>query len=226
MTTTLITGANRGIGLELVRGVLASGHSVIGTARDPDAASALRETGARVEALDASDEGSVQALAGRLAGEPIDVLINNAGVFPDRDQGFETLDAAAMTACFATNTVGPLLVTRALLPNLLTGGAKKVVHITSTMGSLEQARSATKNHAYRASKAALNMVTVLMANELRDRGVVCVAVHPGWVQTDMGGAEAHLTPAQSASDILALAERVTMEDTGSFRSHDGAVLPW
>lgn len=226
MPTTLITGANRGIGLELARLALADGHTVIGTARDPGAAAELREAGARVERLDASDETSVRAMAGRLGGEPIDLLINNAGVFPDHGLGFEELDADAMTAALRTNVVGPVMVTRVLVPNLIAGGAKRVVHISSTMGSLANARTATKNHAYRASKAALNMVTVLIANELRERAICCVAVHPGWVRTDMGGPNAELTPERSAGDMLGLAGRLTMAETGAFLSHTGEPIAW
>ncbi|MEM7755737.1 MAG: SDR family oxidoreductase [Planctomycetota bacterium] len=226
MPTTLITGANRGIGLELARLSLADGRTVIGTARDPDSAGDLRASGARVEQVDTSDEASVRALAERLDGEPIDLVINNAAIFPDNGLGFEELDADAMTAALRTNVVGPLMVTRALVPNLVAGGAKRVVHITSTMGSLAHAQRATKNHAYRASKAALNMVTVLMANELRDRAICCVAVHPGWVRTDMGGRDAELSPERSAGDILGLAGRLTMADTGGFLNHTGEALPW
>lgn len=176
--------------------------------------------------MDASDEASVRAFADRLTGEPIDLLINNAGVFPDRDLGFEELDADAMTACLRTNVVGPLMVTRALVPNLMAGEGRRVVHISSSMGSLTNAEGRSKNHAYRASKAGLNMVTVLMANELRERGVCCVAVHPGWVRTDMGGAEAALSPAESARDILGLAAGLTMDDSGRFLSHTGDAIPW
>ncbi len=226
MPTTLITGANRGIGLELARQSIAQGRAVIGTARNPDAATELRGLGAQVEQLDAADEESAKKLAERLAGKPIDLLINNAGTFPDNGKGFEELDAAAMNACFATNATGPLLVTRALLPNLFAGGEKKIINISSTMGSLDGASSATKNIAYRASKAALNMVNLLIANELKDRGVVSAAVHPGWVQTDMGGADAHLTPEKSATDILSLAKRLAMGDTGRFLSHDGSTIAW
>ena len=226
MPTTLITGANRGIGLELARLSLADGHTVIGTARDPDAATGLRESGARVEQVDTGDEASVSALGDRLHGEPIDLVINNAAVFPDNGLGFEELDAEAMNACLRTNVIGPMLVTRTLVPNLVAGEAKRVVHITSTMGSLAHAQQATKNHAYRASKAALNMVTVLMANELRNRSICCVAVHPGWVRTDMGGRDAELSPERSAGDILGLAGRLTIADSGRYLNHTGEPIPW
>ncbi|MEM1185334.1 MAG: SDR family oxidoreductase [Planctomycetota bacterium] len=225
MPTTLITGANRGIGLELAKQAMADGP-VIGTARDPKAAQHLIDAGVRVVELDAADEASIKALAVAVGDEPIDLLINNAGVFPDNGKTFEDLDLETMTGCLRTNVAGPIGVTRSLLPNLLRSEHPKVVHVSSTMGSLELAQEATKNHAYRASKAALNMVTVLMANELRERGVCCVCVHPGWVQTDMGGAKAALTPEQSARDILGLAHRLGMAESGSFLRHDGEALPW
>lgn len=226
MATYLITGANRGIGLELARQLAGSGHDVIGTARDPSGAAELAGI-AKVEACDVGDEDSVRALAKRLSGVPVDVLVNNAGVFPDRHKGLMEFDAESAVACLRVNTVGPLVVSRAVLENLEAGAGKLIVNISSTMGCLAQVGEQTQaNFAYRGSKAALNMVTLLTANELRDRGIACVSHHPGWVKTDMGGANAQLTTEQSASTMIAAWAKLTMAETGRFLDTDGSKLPW
>ena len=229
MTTTLITGANRGLGLEFARQLTRAGQTVIGTARDPGAAADLRATGARVEQLDAADEESASALAERLAGEPIDVLINNAGVFPDHGAGsfLQTTGDQLLTG-YRVNVLGPLFVTRALLPHIERSDRRLVVQITSEMGSIAGARSsnARGNLAYRSSKSALNMVNALMAPELADRRVTSIVLHPGWVKTDMGGSNAPLTPDAAIGSMLALIDRLTPDDAGKFFSYNGSELPW
>lgn len=227
--TILITGANRGIGLALARHAAGRGHTVIGTARNPGKAADLKGVkGVRVEQFDADSDTSAKALAVALDGTPIDILINNAGVSPADSGDFAAFDPDAYAACLRTNSIGPLLVTRALLPNLLASERKLVVHISSQMGSLAGVAEGgnTGNLAYHSSKAALNMANILIANTLKPRGVACVAVHPGWVQTDMGGPNAHLTPDQSASAMLDTIDRLTIADTGRFLRYDGSPLPW
>lgn len=227
MGTYLITGANRGIGLELARRLCAD-HDVIGTARDPSGAEELLSLGVRVEALDVGDVSSIEALGGRLGGVAIDVLINNAGVFVDKHAGLMELTAEELSRSFAVNAAGPVFVTRALLPRLESGGRKLVVNITSEMGSVGRAGAsgAGGHFAYRASKAALNMHTALLASALRSRGVTVVGFHPGWVRTDMGGADARLTPGESVSRMLAAFERVEASDSGGFFDPDGEPLPF
>ncbi|MCC5823351.1 MAG: SDR family oxidoreductase [Phycisphaerales bacterium] len=232
-TTILITGANRGIGLALARHAAQRGHTVIGTARDPGKADELRAVsgpagGVRIERLDADSDESCKALAKALAGTPIDILINNAGVSPDGSKDLATFDPGAYLACLRTNSVGPLLVTRALLPNVEASRRKLVVQISSIMGSLTNAvdQGWTGNLAYHSSKSALNMANTLIANQLKDKGVACVGVHPGWVQTDMGGPNAHLTPDASASSILDTVDSLGIEDAGKFLNYDGKPLPW
>ncbi|MEM9372252.1 MAG: SDR family oxidoreductase [Planctomycetota bacterium] len=229
MTTTyLITGANRGIGLALARAAASQGHRVIGTARDPGSADELGAVTSRIEQLDADSDGSCRALAARLDSEPIDVLINNAGISPERSGRLADFDPEAYLACLRTNSVGPLLVTRALLPNLDAGRKKVVVHISSQMGSLgDAARDGnTGSLAYRSSKSALNMAGLLIANELKPRGIACVMMHPGWVRTDMGGSQAPLGPEESASRMLATIATLGAADGGRFMRYDGADLAW
>ncbi len=227
-TTWLITGANRGIGLALARLLLARGDTVIGTARDPQRADDLRRAGAHVEALDVADEASAVALAQRLAGRPIDVLINNAGVFPDRDADLAGVQVENLVSTFRTNAAGPFAVTRALLPMLRAGRRKLVANMSSTLGSIAKAAesNAAGYFAYNSSKAALNMLTVLLANRLRGEGIAVVTMHPGWVKTDMGGAGAPLQPDDSAAGLIRVLDGLTIADSGRYLVHDGSSLPW
>jgi NAD(P)-dependent dehydrogenase (short-subunit alcohol dehydrogenase family) len=226
--TYLITGANRGIGLALAQAAAAQGHRVIGTARNPDAAADLRATADRIEQLDADSDDSCRALAIVLKNEPIDVLINNAGISPKGAGNFMAFDPEAYLQCLRTNSVGPLLVTRALLPNLENGTKKLIVQISSQMGSLgDVVRDGnTGGLAYRSSKSALNMASLLIANELRPKGIACVIMHPGWVRTDMGGPEAHLGPSESADAILSTIGGMTLADSGRYVRFDGGAIDW
>jgi NAD(P)-dependent dehydrogenase (short-subunit alcohol dehydrogenase family) len=229
MPTYLITGANRGIGLELTRQLTTRGDTVIGAARDPDGASDLRTLTDRVEQLDTADEDSILALADRLAAEPIDVLINNAGVFLDgRAQSSEGTTAQQMLDTYRVNVVGPFLLTRALAPNLERGQRKLAIQTSSNLGSISAAirERRTGWTAYCASKAALNMVSVLMDNELRSRGVASVAIHPGWVKTDMGGEGADLERTDAAAMIIKTIDSLTPEGDRRFVRYDGEPMDW
>lgn len=223
--TVLITGANRGLGLEFARQYSAAGWKVIGTARKPEKAKDLEALGVRVMQLDVADAGSVAALASALEGKAIDLLINNAGMM-DRDaNSIEELDFDSVARVLAVNTIGPMRVTRALLPHLRRGATKQIVHITSELGSIE-GNSFGRFYGYRESKAALNMFNRSLAVELADEGFTCVVMSPGWVQTDMGGAEAPLTPEASISGMRSVIAGFTASDNGSYRNYDGAVVPW
>ncbi len=220
----LITGANRGLGLELARQYGEAGWHVIGTARKPDAAAELRDTGARILQLDVTDADSVASMATELDGQPIDLLINNAGVL-DRNSAFPEVDIDTVEWILDVNVLGPMRVTQALLPNLSAGDRKTIVGISSGLGSLAQNQSGGL-YGYRESKVALNMFTLSLANELRDDGFIVIAMNPGWVQTDMGGENAALTPEQSISGIRSVIDSLTPEDTGTFRVHNGGTNPW
>jgi len=226
--TILITGANRGIGLALAKEAAARGDRVIGTARAPGSADELRPVADRVEPLDADSDGSCRLLAASLGSEPVDILINNAGISPKRSGQLADFDPEAYLQCLRTNSVGPLLVTRALLPNLEAGRKKLIVQISSQMGSLgDVARDGnTGGLAYRSSKSALNMASLLVANELKPRGIACVVMHPGWVRTDMGGPEAHLGPEESARAMLDTISGMSLADSGRYVRYNGEPIAW
>ena len=222
--TVLVTGANRGIGLELARQYANDGWQVIGTARRPDAADDLRELDVRIVQLDVTDPDSVARLAEELADQSIDVLINNAGIL-SMQRSIKDIDFDEFNRLMAVNTVGPIRVTQALLPNLQAGEIKKVINVSSVAGSITQNTSGGV-YGYRESKAALNMFTRSLSAELKADGFVCIVIHPGWVQTDMGGASAPVTVSSSASGIRNVIENLAAEDTGTYWTFDGQHLPW
>ena len=220
----LVTGANRGLGLEFVKQLQGMGYEVIGTARNPNKATDLKATGARVEQLDVADQASVASLATRLMGVPVDILINNAGMLNREDSTLDTLDFEVMERSFQVNSLGPLRVTQALLPNLKAGQRKTIVSITSRLGSIELSTGGL--YSYRTSKTALNQINKIISTELAPQGFTCVVMHPGWVRTDMGGANATLAKAESISSMLKVIEYLTIESTGKFFNYDGEELPW
>ena len=222
--TVLVTGANRGLGLEFVKQLQMEGYKVIGTARKPDSASELKATGARVEQLDVANQSSVDALANTLKGVAIDILINNAGMANRVDSSLDTLDFDAMERTFQVNSVGPLRVIQALLPNLEAGQKKTIVNITSRLGSIELSTGGL--YSYRTSKTALNQINKIVSVELAPRGFTSIVMHPGWVKTDMGGAEAPVAIPDSISGMLKVIDGLSVDKTGKFFNFDGEELPW
>lgn len=220
----LVTGANRGIGLEFVQQLQANGYEVIGTARNPAKATELQATGARVEQLDVTDQASVDSLAERLNGIAIDILINNAGMLNRGDSTLDTLDFDVMERSFQVNSLGPLRVTQALLPNLNAGEGKTIVNITSRLASIELSTGGL--YSYRASKTALNQINKIVSSELASEGYTSIVMHPGWVRTDMGGASATLSTSESVSGMLKVIKGLTTESNGKFFNYDGEPLPW
>ncbi len=220
----LITGANRGLGLEFARQFHAAGYEVIATARKPEAADELNALGVRVEQLDVADASSVARLAERLGAMPLDILINNAGIggAPKR---IGEVDIKAIERIIAVNTLGPIRVTQAVIGNLRGGEQKIIVNITSLMGSIER-NTRGIGYGYRESKAALNMFTRSLANELKDEQFRCITMSPGWVKTDMGGPSARLTPAESIAGMIKVIGGLTADDSGEFFTHNGDRLPW
>jgi NAD(P)-dependent dehydrogenase (short-subunit alcohol dehydrogenase family) len=222
--TVFITGANRGLGLEFARQFSAAGWNVIGTSRRPDEAAELKALGVRMLQLDVADQASVDRLESDLGKQAVDLLINNAGIFP-RVSTLAEVDFNDVSRTFAVNTLGPMRVTRALLPNLRLGAAKVIVNITSGLGSIADNESG-RYYGYRESKAALNMFTRSLAAELSDEGFTVIVMSPGWVQTDMGGPNATLEPSQSIAGMRAVIDRLTPAENGTFWSYDGSRLPW
>ncbi len=222
--TVLITGANRGLGLEFARQFHKAGYQVIATARKPDAADKLNGLGVRVEQLDVADAASVSGLAERLGGQSIDILINNAGITA-RIRSLEDVDFSTIERIIQVNTLGPMRVTQALLGGLRKGDRKIIVNITSSMGSIER-NTRGGGYGYRESKAALNMFTRTIAAELRPEGFRCITMSPGWVKTDMGGPNARLTPAESIAGMIKVIDGLTAQDSGEFFNHNGERMPW
>lgn len=227
MPTLLVTGANRGLGLEFVRQYAALGWDVIACSRKPDAL-ALREAGgARTEihALDVADFAAVSALAAALSGRRIDVLVNNAGVAGVEAGTFGAVDAAVWEATFRVNALAPLKVAEAFVGHVAASGQKKLVAISSRLGSIGL-NDRGGLYAYRASKAALNMAWKSLSVDLNARGVICAVLHPGWVQTDMGGSAAPVTPPQSVAGMVKQIAALSPADSGAFVNYDGARVEW
>lgn len=226
MTTILITGTNRGIGLQLARQALGKGWTVYGSARsavtDPDA-HICAHANFHDLVFDVTDHAAVRAAAAGISG-PIDILINNAGVIgPDR-QSTGQMDFAGFARTLAVNTMAPLAVTQAFLPHLRRSDNGRVLSMSSRMGSMSHASS--DRIAYRASKAGLNKVMQGLATDLKPLGIAVATLHPGWVRTDMGGAGAAVAPEDSAGGILKIAEELTLATTGRFLNWDGEPLEW
>lgn len=217
MPTALITGAARGLGLEFVRQYRAAGWDVIATARE--AGGELADLGATVVSLDMTD---FAAIAGFAFDRPLDLLIANAGIATP-GEAKTAGDGAGWIDTFRVNTIAPVLLAQALMPRLAEAKGKAVA-ITSQMGSI--ADSSTGWIPYRASKAALNMAWHVLANEKGGNGVTLAVLNPGWVQTDMGGAGASITPEESISDLRRTIEGLKPEQSGGFFDRDGSTLPW
>lgn len=222
MPTILITGAARGLGLEFARQYAAQGWRVIATVRDPLAGKAVSDAGAEVYVADVSDPGSIERLKGALSGIALDVVLNNAGVYGE-NQSFGTVDPQGFLRVMTTNVLGPLKMAEAFADQLT--GPKIIASVSSMMGSIAENTSGNF-YAYRASKAALNMVMKTMALDLKDRGVTAIALSPGWVRTDMGGPNAPLDAPTAIAGMRAVLDRVSLADSGKFFHFDGRELPW
>ncbi len=231
MATILITGANRGLGLAFCAQYAAEGWQVIATCRAPDAAAELQQLASHyanlsLVALNVEDFAQVSALAETLSAQPIDVLLNNAGVYGDeRGQGFGHLDYQAWSRVLTVNTLAPVKMTEAFLPHLQRGQHKLVVSISSLMGSMTDNTSGG-SILYRSSKAALNAAMRSLSIELKAQGIGVLILHPGWVKTDMGGPNAPLDIPTSVSGMRAVIAHFTLQQTGQFLKYDGSVLPW
>ena len=231
MPTTLVTGANRGLGLEFARQYAAEGWQVIAACRAPKGAKELQQIAAasggriRILEMDVTDAASVRAAAAGLKGEVIDLLLNNAGVGGPPGQQLGKLDYAGWARVLDTNTLGPMRVVEAFLENVANSHLKQVVTITSGMGSIEDNTSGGR-YAYRSSKAAVNMVMKSLSVDLAPRGITCVVMNPGWVRTDMGGASGTLSPAESIQSLRSVIAALRPEDSGKFLNYTGKPYPW
>ncbi|MFZ2404077.1 MAG: SDR family oxidoreductase [Methylobacter sp.] len=231
MATVLITGANRGLGLEFCRQYAEQGWHVIACSRNPDDAFDLNKLAGRhpdiqLEQLDVSEFEQIDALSGRLADLSIDVLINNAGIYADnKNNGFGHLDYQAWTQSLLVNTEAPVKMAEAFLPQIKQSDKKLVVNISSLMGSITDNNSGGSIF-YRTSKAALNAAMKSLAVDLKDQSVGVLIFHPGWVITDMGGPNARINAAESITGMRALIENFSLDQSGSFLKYDGTPMPW
>lgn len=225
MPAVLITGAARGLGLDFVRQYAAKGWTVHACARDPGAA-ALKAIKGEVlcHKLDVTDYESVAALAKTLSGEAIDVLINNAGVAGREAGVLGSIDPAVWRDTFEINALAPLMMAEAFVEHVARSKDRKMIAISSRLGSI--GLNDGGRYAYRASKAALNMQWTSLAKDTAGKGLICVVLHPGWVQTDMGGTAATLAIEQSVPAMVKVIDGLKSADTGRFFNYDGSGIVW
>lgn len=228
----LITGANRGIGLEFTRHILRRGERVFATCRKPTTATSLHDLSSdyrslvSIVQLDVSDPASIDAsfeTVNELT-DALDLLVNNAGIQLSDDH-LGTLKMDEMLHTFAVNSIGPMLVCQRYLDLLQAGESPRIVNISSWRGSLAWYED-RRFYTYSASKAALNMMTKRLAVETQAMGIIAVMIHPGWVMTDMGGPRAQITQDESVSGMLRVIDNLSIEDNGRFLGWDGKEVPW
>ena len=227
----LITGASRGIGLEMVRYGMDQGWDVLACCRNPQQAENLLSmaqlSNGRVSVFlaDMSELATLQALAYELRHEAIDMLINNAGVYGSDKNRFGQVDAYDWLETFKVNTIAPMKMSELFVEQLCMGQSKIIACMSSKMGSMDDNTSGG-SYIYRSSKAALNAVVKSMSLDLADKGIKCVALHPGWVKTDMGGPNAEISSKESVSQMFNTLLNLEAEDSGRFIDIDGADIPW
>ncbi|MBI1422305.1 MAG: SDR family NAD(P)-dependent oxidoreductase [Gammaproteobacteria bacterium] len=232
MSSILITGSNRGIGLEWARQYAEIGWRVYATCRLPEQADALKQlaqqhTNLSVHRLDVTHPEEILALAGELQTQALDILVNNAGVYFERwgKDKLGGIDYAAWLHTYDVNVLGAMRVTEALRTSLARGKQRLVVMTTSHMGSIADI-AGPNDYAYRSSKAALNATVTGLVHELRPLGIGILLVHPGWVRTRMGGNSGRFTVSESVNNMRELVENFKLRDSGRFYRYDGAIIPW
>lgn len=223
--TILITGANRGIGLALAAKFHQQGYKVIATARKPEKAQALNKLGVQVEQLDITDQDNVNALAKKLTGQSIDILLNNAGIGGHSSKDFADLKIERLGHVFEVNSLGALRVTQALLSNVEKSPKKLIVSISSRMGSIEE-NNRGGTIGYRASKSALNSFNKSLSVEFASQGFAFVVLHPGWVRTDMTSDNATYSTEESANYLYQLISKLDKKDNGKFYDLLGKPVAW
>lgn len=236
MSTILITGANRGLGLEFSRQYAAHGWAVLAASRQPDKSAELEQLAAQhpkitLQRLDVANENSVRDLAGNLTGKPIDVLLHCSGVYTRKGQNIGSIDYDGWREAFETNLFGVIRVTEALLENVAASTRKLIAAISTSLSILrgvqgESVAQAGTSYQYRTSKTALNMALSILAKELQPRGISVVLLDPGWVKTDMGGPHAPLSPQESIAGMRKVLAGNPMEISGKFLGYDAAPRSW
>jgi len=232
MKTVLITGANRGIGLEFSRQYAVAGWRVLACCRQPEKAAALNRISMQypglihVYALDVADHEQIEHLSQLLSAVSIDLLINNAGVYPGSDKmDFGHANYEEWMHAFRINTMAPLKMAESFITQISNSTLKIIVTLTSQMGSITENTSGA-NYLYRSSKSAVNMVVKSLSVDLKHNGVTAILFHPGWVQTDMGGPNALITAEKSVSGMRQVISNLTPSDSGKFFAYDGKIIAW
>lgn len=228
--TILITGANRGIGLELTTQFAADDWRVFACCRNPAAAGSLQEMSERYPAieiypLDVTDYEQVAALAARIGDRPIDILLNNAGIYGPKGVGFGEVDAETWREVLEVNTIAPLMLVQALVEQVGASEQKLVAMISSKVGSIADNGSGG-GYLYRSSKTALNQVVKSLSIDLAGRGIAVLSLHPGWVKTDMGGPNAEIGTVESVSGLKRILQSAGPDQSGSFIEYNGESIPW
>ena len=230
MATVLITGTNRGIGLEFAKQFIARGDTLLATCRDIASATELDRLKVNNEKLqifelDVSSQESMESLPEKLEGQAIDIFINNAGVYGPRDSEFGNVSTGEWAKVFQINAKAPMILTQLLIENLHDGFEKKLIYISSKMGSIDDNKGGG-SYVYRSSKAALNAVAKSIAVDLGNSGYFVAVLHPGWVQTDMGGPNALIDTGTSVSNMINVIDNLNTQNSGSFFNYDGVIIPW
>jgi NAD(P)-dependent dehydrogenase (short-subunit alcohol dehydrogenase family) len=229
--TLLITGANRGIGLELATQYAAEGWRVLACCREPKRAEKLQEVRkadagrVSIHALEVTDNERIRNLARELEGEAIDILFNNAGVRGGHHQSLGDVDAEAWLQTLRVNTIAPLKMAEAFIPHVARSQRRIIATMGSIMGSIAE-NSTGNQYIYRSAKAAVHMVGRCLAVDLRSQGIISVLLHPGWVRTDMGGPDAPVSPAESATGLRRVLAGLHLEDSGRFFDLQGNERAW
>lgn len=227
--TVLITGANRGLGLEFAKQYAEAGWQVIACCRWPDEAKELQALAERsgdlleIHQLDVADFEEIDALALILQGRAIDILINNAGVYPKSD--FGNVNYEAWAEAFHINSMAPMKMAEAFVGHVAASDQKKIVTVSSKMGSIDDNTSGG-SYIYRSTKTAANMVMKSLAIDLKPKGIASTILHPGWVRTDMGGPNGLIDAPESVAGMRRVIEALTLENGGRFVAYDGKEIPW
>ncbi|HEB78919.1 MAG TPA: SDR family oxidoreductase [Rhodospirillales bacterium] len=227
MPTVLITGSNRGLGLEFARQYSSEGWRVIATCRRPEQAPQLEALSCNVEVhpLDVTDFAQVESLAHALDHEKIDVLINNAGIYGPKSMSLGGMDYGAWEDVFKVNAMGPLKVCESFAGHVADSNLKTMATITSKMGSIDDNTSGGA-YFYRASKAALNAMMKSLSHDLKPRGVTVAVLNPGWVRTGLGGENGRIGADESVAGLRKVIAGLKLPDSGKFLNFDGAEIPW
>ena len=230
MATILVTGANRGIGLEFLKHYLDRGEQVIGTYRDIVSSDKLIQMGEVYDSLktltlDVSSDESLKYFSDQLGDIPIDIFINNAGVYGPRNSTFNNVDEKNWILVLQINAIAPLLLTQLIIDNLRKSSVKKLIYITSKMGSIDDNKSGG-SYVYRSSKTALNAIVKNISIDLAREGMLVALLHPGWVRTDMGGPNGLIDTNTSVSGMIKVIDGLEQSLSGSFFNYDGTEIPW